>query len=80
MRAAEAVTGHRYEAISRWVRRAGAHAEALTAVLVRDLHLSEVEVAEFWSFVQAKGGAVPRPRRSGATAGAVSPRIARAAS
>lgn len=80
LRAAEAVTGHKYETISGWVRRAGAHAEALTNVLVRDLHLSEVEIDEFWSFVRAKGGAVTRPRRTEASAGAVSPRIARAGS
>ena len=80
LRAAEEVTGHKYETISGWVRRASAHAEALTDVLVRDLHLSEVEVDEFWSFVRAKGGAVCRPGRSGVSAGGVSPRIARAAS
>ena len=74
LRAAEEVTGHKYETISQWVRRAGAHAEALTEVLVRDLHLSEVEVDEFWSFVQAKGGAVRRRRRNAANAGGVSPK------
>ena len=35
LRAAEEVTGHKYETISHWVRRAGAHAEALTEVLVQ---------------------------------------------
>jgi hypothetical protein len=35
LRAAEEVTGHKYETISGWVRRAGAHAEALTEVLVQ---------------------------------------------
>jgi hypothetical protein len=80
LRAAEEVTGHKYETISHWVRRAGAHAEALTEVLVRDLHLSEVEVDEFWSFVQAKGGAVQLSRRSAASAGGVSPKTARVAS
>ena len=80
LRAAEEVTGHKYETISGWVRRAGAHAEALTEVLVRDLHLSAVEVDEFWSFVQAKGGAVRRPRRTEASAGGVSPKTARAGS
>ena len=49
--AAEEVTGHKYETISRWLRRAAAHVEALTDALVHDLHLSEVEVDEFWSFV-----------------------------
>ncbi len=54
--AAEEVTGHKYEMIGRWLRQAAAHAEALTAALVHDLHLTEVEVDEFWSFVQHKGG------------------------
>ena len=80
LRAAEEVTGHKDETISGWVRRAGAHAEALTEVLVRDLHLSDVEVDEFWSFVRAKGGAVPRRRRSAVSAGGVSPRTEPAAS
>ena len=61
LRAAEEVTGHKYETIGRWLRRAAAHAEALTETLVHDLQLSEVEVDEFWSFVQHKGGAPPRP-------------------
>lgn len=66
LRAAEEITGHKYETIGEWLRRAAAHAEALTAVLVHDLHLSEVEVDEFWSFVRRKGGQPrrPPPRRS----------------
>ncbi len=59
--AAEEITGHKYETISRWLRRAAAHAEALTDALVHDLQLSDVEVDEFWSFVQHKGGL---PKRS----------------
>ena len=59
--AAEEVTGHKYETISRWLRRAGAHVDALTGALVHDLHLSEGEVDEFWSFVQHKGGLPKRP-------------------
>jgi transposase-like protein len=80
LRAAEAVTGHKYETISGWVRRAGAHAEALTEVLVRDLHLSAVEVDEFWSFVRTKGGAARTRRRSRANAGAALPQTERAVS
>lgn len=59
--AAEEVTGHKYETIGRWLRQAGAHAEALTAALVTDVHLTEVEVDEFWSFVHQKG-ALPKRR------------------
>lgn len=59
--AAEEVTGHKYETIGRWLRRAAAHAEALTDALVHDLQLTEVEVDEFWSFVHQKGGPPKRP-------------------
>jgi len=54
LRAAEEVTGHKYETISTWLRLAARHAEALTQVLVHDLRLSTVEVDEFWSFVRRK--------------------------
>lgn len=60
LRAAEEITGHKYETIGEWLRRAGEHAEALTEVLVHDLHLTEVEVDEFWSFVRKKGALRPR--------------------
>jgi transposase-like protein len=48
--AAEELTGHKYETIGSWLRRAADHAEALTQALVHDLHLTEVEVDAFWSF------------------------------
>src|SRR5258706_12713586 len=54
LRSAEEITGHKYETIGEWLRRASEHAEALTAVLTQDLHLSTVEIDEFWSFVQKK--------------------------
>ena len=59
--AAEELTGHKYETIGRWLRQAAAHAEVLTAALVHDLRLTEVEVDEFWSFVHHKGGLPQRP-------------------
>jgi hypothetical protein len=65
LRAAEEVTGHKYETISRWLRQAATQADTLTAALVHDLHLSEVEVDEFWSFVRHKGGPPPRARAVG---------------
>jgi hypothetical protein len=62
--AAEEQTGHKYETIGRWLRGAGAHADALSEALVHDLQLSEVEVDEFWSFVRTKGAPQPpRPAR-----------------
>jgi hypothetical protein len=56
LRAAEEITGHKYETISTWLKRAATHAEALTQVLTSDLQLSQVEIDEFWSFVQKKRG------------------------
>ncbi len=54
LRAAEEVTGQKYETISTWLRLAARHAEALTPVLAHDLRLSPVEVDAFWSFVSRK--------------------------
>jgi hypothetical protein len=71
LRAAEEVTGHNYETIGHWLELAAQHAEALTQVLVHDLHLSPVEVDEFWSFVGEKRGQRGQPiRTSQANAGA----------
>jgi transposase-like protein len=50
--AAEDITGHKHETIGRWLRAAALHAEQITEVLVRDLHLTVVEVDAFWSFVK----------------------------
>jgi transposase-like protein len=51
LRAAEEISGHKWETIKGWLLRANAHAEALTEVLVKELELDEVEVDAFWSFV-----------------------------
>ena len=42
--AAEDITGHKHETIGRWLRAAAQHAEQITDALVRDLHLTVVEV------------------------------------
>jgi hypothetical protein len=55
LRAAEEITGHKYETISVWLKRAAVHAAAITQ-LASDLRLSQVEIDEFWSFVQKKRG------------------------
>jgi len=54
LRAAEEITGHKYETIGEWLKRAASHAAAITQVQALDLHLSQVEIDEFWSFVQKK--------------------------
>jgi len=54
LRAAEDVTGHKYETIGRWLKLAAQHAAVLEEALVRDLALSTVEIDEFWSFVRRR--------------------------
>jgi transposase-like protein len=66
LRAAEEITGHKYETISVWLKRAAAHGAALTEVLADDLHLSQVEIDEFWSFVQKKKGQLSSPTKENA--------------
>jgi transposase-like protein len=78
LRAAEEITGHKYETISGWLKRAASHAAAITQVLANDLHLSQVEIDEFWSFVQKKREPPSRPTRE--SAGAAWCKTARAAS
>ncbi len=65
--AAEELTGHKYETLSRWLRAAAVHADALTAALVHDLQLTAVEVDAFWSFVQRSVATLEQqtPRRPG---------------
>jgi transposase-like protein len=64
LRAAEEQTGHNYETIAAWIKRLGDHAEALTDLLARELHLSEVELDELWSFVGRKGGGDRRKNKA----------------
>jgi hypothetical protein len=71
LRAAEEITGHKYETIGRWLVLAAEHAEALTEVMVDDLGLSTLEIDEFWSFVQRRTGSSHwKTRRGGAIGGA----------
>ena len=78
LRAAEEITGHTYETISVWLGRAAEHAEALTQVMACDLHVSQVEIDEFWSFVQKKRA--PKEHLTRENAGAASSKTGRAAS
>lgn len=51
LKAAEEVTGHKYETVGRWLRAASRYREAITGALVNDLHLTNDEVERFWMFV-----------------------------
>jgi transposase-like protein len=64
LRAAEEQTGHNYETIAVWLERIGNHAEAMTDVLARDLHLAEVELDELWWFAGQKEGSNPRQSKA----------------
>src|SRR5258708_16495796 len=61
LRAAEEITGHKYETIGEWLRRASEHAEALTAVFTQYLHLSTFQIHEFCSFLRKKTGNRTKP-------------------
>lgn len=78
LRAAEEITGHKYETISMWLKRAASHAAAITEVLANDLHLSQVEIDEFWSFVQKKRASLSKQTKE--SGGAAWCRTGRAAS
>ncbi len=66
LRGAEEITGHKYETISVWLKRAATHAAAITQVLANELHLNQVEIDEFWSFVQKKRAQLANPMRENA--------------
>lgn len=68
LRAAEEITEHKYETISLWLKRAASHAQASTQGLASDLHLSQVEIDAFWSFVQKKREGLSNPTKESAGA------------
>lgn len=62
------------DTIRRWLRAAAAHSEAVSHALLRELHLSQVQVDELWTFVEKNTkipvggqpeGAAKREARSG---------------
>lgn len=69
LRAAEDLTGHKYETIGHWLRQAATYAEALTEAHVTEVQLAAVEVDEFWSFVHHTGWQPRRPAPSQTRAG-----------
>jgi transposase-like protein len=71
LRAAAEVTGHKYETLGHWLHLAARHAAEIEDALVRDLHLSTVEIDEFWSFVTRRTSTEARvTRRTSGIAGA----------
>ncbi len=50
-----------------WLRLAGKHAAEVNEYLVRDLHLSQVQVDELWTFVRRSSRGSRQPKKPGAT-------------
>lgn len=73
LRAAEEVTGHKYETIGTWLRRAAEHAAVITEALTQDLAVREAEVDEFWSFVGKKTATSRTRDRAGAASSKTGP-------
>ena len=69
--AAEDITGHKHETIGRWLR-AAQHAQQITEVLVRELHLTVVEVDAFWSFIKKSASSSDAPAETGPRWGCLS--------
>ena len=63
LRAAEDVTGHKYETIGRWLHLTARHAAVIEDALMRDLALTTVEIDEFWSFVKRRTSGSSRVTR-----------------
>jgi hypothetical protein len=54
IRAAERMTGVHRDAITKWLKRAGQHAELVEEMLVKGLNVSEVQMDEMWTFILKK--------------------------
>jgi transposase-like protein len=52
LRAVERLKHHPHNAILHWVDLAGQHAAAVSATLIRNLHLTQAQVDELWTFVK----------------------------
>ena len=48
------------DAISAWVLKAAAHVKELTVYLERDMHLTQCQVDEFWSYILKKSASQRR--------------------
>jgi hypothetical protein len=64
VRAAEERPGHTEETSGNWLRRVGEHAEAVTAVLTQDLHLSTGDMDGLWLCVQTNMANQTKPTQA----------------
>lgn len=54
LRAVERLRHHPHNAILHWIDLAGQHAAAVSAALVCNLHITQAQVDELWTFVKKK--------------------------
>lgn len=52
LRGTAEVLGVKLDTVRRWLRYAAAHSDAVSAALLRELRLSQVQVDELWTFVK----------------------------
>jgi len=48
------VKGVKEETVANWLKKASEHADEVNGLLVRDLHLTQVQVDELWGFVKKR--------------------------
>ncbi len=56
LRAVERLKHHSHNVILHWLDLAGQHAAAVSTILIRNLHLTQAQVDELWTFVKKKQG------------------------
>ena len=61
LRAIERLRHHSHNAILHWVDLAGQHAAAVSRRLIRDLHLTQAQIDELWTFVKKSKHTCSRP-------------------
>ena len=54
IRATERITGVTRKTISKWLDEASEHCEEVNNYLLRDMHVTEAQLDEFWSFVKKR--------------------------
>jgi transposase-like protein len=50
------------DALLEWIEKAARHSREVTDALIADLHLTQVQIDEFWSFIRKKTSALTRRR------------------
>lgn len=54
IRATARYTGHKPDSIISWIKLAGVHAKQINDYFLQNLHLTQVQVDEIWSFIKKR--------------------------